>query len=63
MLSDDQPVEVRSLVDQMTLTPVAARHTERGLLVHECAARRVWTMTQKGAIQEEWLLVRRPMAA
>ncbi len=43
VLSDDQPVEVRSLVDQMALTTVAVRHTERGLLVHECATRRVWT--------------------
>ncbi len=59
VLSDDQPVEVRSLVSEMTLTPVAVRHTERGLLVYECAACRVWTLTQKGVVREEWLLVRR----
>ena len=59
VLSDDQPVEVRSLVDEMMLTPVAVRHTERGLLVHDCAARRVWTITQKGILREEWLLIRR----
>ncbi len=59
VLSDDQPVEVRSLVSEMTLTPVAVRHTERGLLVYECAACRVWTITQKGVVREEWLLVRR----
>jgi len=59
VLSDDQPVEVGSLVSEMTLTPVAVRHTERGLLVYECAACRVWTITQKGVVREEWLLVRR----
>jgi len=58
VLSDDQPVEVRSLVSEMALTPVAVRHTERGLLVYECAACRVWTITQKGVVREEWLLVR-----
>jgi len=59
VLSDDQPVEARSLVSEMTLTPVGVRHTERGLLVYECAALRVWTITQKGVVHEEWLLVRR----
>ncbi len=50
---------VRSLVDEMTLTPVAVRHTERGLLVYDCVARRVWTTTQKGTVRQEWLLIRR----
>lgn len=59
VLSDDQPVEVRSLVSEMALTPVAVRHTERGLLVYECAARRVWTLTNKGVVREEWLFARR----
>ena len=59
VLSDDQPVEVRSLVSEMTLTPVVIRHTERGLLMYECVARRVWTVTQKGVVREEWLLMRR----
>lgn len=59
VLSDDQPVAVRSLVDDMTLTPIPVRHTERGLLVYECAACRVWTVTQKKKVREEWLLVRR----
>ena len=59
VLSDDQPVEVCSLVSEMTLTPVEVRYTERGLLVYECAARRVWTITQKGVVREEWLFVRR----
>jgi hypothetical protein len=59
VINDSQPVEVRSLADVMTLTPVAIRHTERGLLVYECAARRVWTITQKGVVRKEWLFVRR----
>ena len=59
VINDCQPVEVRSLADVMTLTPVAIRHTERGLLVYECAARRVWTITPKGVVRKEWLLVRR----
>ncbi len=59
VINDSQSVKVRSLADVMTLTPVAIRHTERGLLVYECAARRVWTVTQKGVVRKEWLLVRR----
>jgi SRSO17 transposase len=62
VINDCQSVEVRSLADVVTLTPVAIRHTERGLLVAcalECAARRVWTITPKGVVRKEWLLVRR----
>jgi len=59
VINDCQPVEVRLLADVMTLAPVAIRHTERGLLVYECAARRVWTVTQKGVVRKEWLFVRR----
>ena len=58
VINDNPPVEVRSLANEITLAPVAIRHTERGLLVYECAARRVWTVTQKGMVREEWLLVR-----
>lgn len=62
VINNSQPIEVRTLGREMTLTPVAIRHTERGLLVYDCGARRVWTVTelsQKGAVREEWLLVRR----
>jgi SRSO17 transposase len=59
VINDSQPVEVSSLANEMTLTPIATRHTERGLLVYECAARRVWTITREGTVREEWLLVRR----
>ncbi|MDI6794784.1 MAG: transposase [bacterium] len=59
VLSKESPVEVRSLVSEMRRTIVTVRHTERGLLAYECAARRVWTLTKEGAVREEWLLVRR----
>jgi len=54
-----QSVEVSSLAERMTLTPVFIRPSERGLLVYDCAACRVWTVTDKGKVREEWLLVRR----
>jgi SRSO17 transposase len=61
VLSDDRPVEVRALVtgSALALQPVAVRHTERGLLTYECAARRVWTTTDAGIVREEWLFSRR----
>ncbi len=59
VLSDDQPVEVRSLLAQpdFTLQPVELRHTERGLLIYHCAARQVWTVTDEGTVRKEWLLI------
>ena len=59
VINDSQPVKVRSLADEMILAPVAIRHAERGLLVYECAARPVWTVTQEGVVRKEWLFVRR----
>ncbi len=53
-----QSVEVSTLAEEIALTPVSIRHSERGLLVYDCAARRVWTVTHKGKVREEWLLVR-----
>ena len=38
---------------------VEVRHTERGVLIHPCAARRVWTVTEVGKVREEWLFIRR----
>ena len=54
-----QSVEVSSLVFETTLTPVFIRYSERGLLTYDCAARRVWTVTDKGKVRAEWLLLRR----
>jgi len=60
VLNEFQPVQVRRLVTHpdTVLQPVDVRHTERGLLTYECAARRVWTMTEKGQVLEEWLFIR-----
>jgi len=59
VINQSQPIAVSLLGNKMTLVPVAIRHSERGLLVYECAARRVWTSTPGGVVREEWLLVRR----
>jgi hypothetical protein len=61
VLNEAQPVEVRTLVGHPDLVwqPVAIRQTERGLLTYDCAARRVWTLTPKGEVREEWLFLRR----
>ncbi len=59
LLSDEQPIEVRSLLGHpdFTLQPVELRHTERGLLIYHCAARQVWTVTDAGTVRKEWLLI------
>lgn len=61
VLNDIKPVSVGALVTHpdMARQPVAIRHTERGLLTYECAARRVWTITPAGQVLEEWLFLRR----
>lgn len=61
VLSDDNPGEVRALCPHpdLVLQPGEIRHTERGVLTYECAARRVWTVPQAGQVREEWLFIRR----
>jgi len=61
VLTDVQPVEVRSLVDHPDFAwhPVAVRHAERGVLTYPCTARRVWTLTPDMAVREEWVFIRR----
>jgi len=54
-----QSVEVSSLIPETLLTPVYVRYSERGLLIYDCAARRIWTITDKGKVREEWLFLRR----
>lgn len=58
VLSDDEPVEPRSITEGLHLEPVVVRHTERGLLEVRCTARRVWTVAQGGKVMEEWLFVK-----
>ena len=55
------PIAVRDLLTRsdLSLQPVGVRHTERGLLTYECAARRVWTITPDHTVREEWLFIRR----
>lgn len=61
VLSDGQPLEVRSIATHpdIVLHPLEIRHTERGVLTYECTARRVWTITESGQVREEWLFIRR----
>jgi SRSO17 transposase len=61
VLNEVKPVEVRKVATQAdtVLQPIEIRHTERGLLVYECAARRVWTITPLGEVRQEWLFIRR----
>jgi SRSO17 transposase len=61
VLNEVQPVQVRALETHpdFILHPVDIRHTERGMLTYECAARRVWTIPEAGQVREEWLFVRR----
>jgi SRSO17 transposase len=61
VLNDLQPVAVRTLVDHPDFgrQPVTIRHTERGWLTYQCAARRVWTLTPNLEVREEWLFIRR----
>jgi SRSO17 transposase len=61
VLSADKPVEVRGLVSRgdFVLQTIEVRYTERGLLTYGCFARRVWTITEKGKVRQEWLFIRR----
>jgi SRSO17 transposase len=61
VLSEGKPVKVKEIVNysDFILAPIQIRHTERGLLIYECFARRVWTVTDQGRVMEEWLFVRR----
>jgi SRSO17 transposase len=60
VLNQVKPVEVRQIVSyaDTVLQPVEIRHTERGLLVYKCTARRVWTISTLGEVRQEWLFIR-----
>jgi SRSO17 transposase len=60
VLSDDEPVEVRDVAKRSdtVFQTIEVRHIERGVLIHPCAARRVWTVTEGGEVREEWLFIR-----
>lgn len=61
VLNGVEPVEVRTLVahPDFALQLIATRHTERGLLIYECATRQVWTITPANEVREEWLFLRK----
>lgn len=61
VLNEVQPKEARALGSdpELFLEPVEIRYTERGLLTYQCAARRVWTITEQGQVRQEWLFIRR----
>jgi SRSO17 transposase len=61
VLSGDKAVQVREVVNQpdFKAQPIQIRHSERGPLIYECFARRVWTVTEQGKVREEWLFIRR----
>ena len=54
-------VEARQVMELtgIQLQPVEVRHTERGTLVYECAAQRVWKKNRRGEVRAEWLFIRR----
>ena len=61
VLNDVDPVEVRDVArrSDTVFRTVEVRHTERGVLIQPCAARRVWTVTEEGQVREEWLFIHR----
>lgn len=61
VLNGSKPVEALAVLTlpDMAPRPVEIRQSERGTLVYECAARRVWTVSKSGEVREEWLFVRR----
>ena len=61
VVSEAQPVAVRDLLahPDLALQPVAIRHTERGMLTYECAARPVFVLGPDGRPRDEWLFIRR----
>ena len=52
-----RPVEVRTLVNQLSQKEVTVRSTERGWLIYRCAILTVWTLTEEGDVQKEKLFV------
>ena len=57
VLNEVKPVEVRNLVSNTVLQPIEIRHTERGLLIYQSAARRIWTIANDGLVRQEWLFI------
>ena len=50
---------IGQLIGNMSLVDIPVRQFERGMLVAQCAASRVWTVAPDGTVLREWLLVRK----
>lgn len=61
ILNGVEPIRVSELAHHCAwrLQLMALRQSERGLLSYECAARRIWTITETGQVRCEWLFIRR----
>lgn len=61
VLDGVRPIEVRELARSGSLNwrKVKVRPSERGDLTYECAALRVWTVSDEGEAREEWLFLHR----
>ncbi|MFO7943297.1 MAG: IS701 family transposase [Anaerolineales bacterium] len=55
-----QEVKVRDLEQNpnFVFQTVEVRYTERGWLAYACAAKRVYTITDRGQVRKEWLFIR-----
>ena len=56
VLNGVEPVQVETKKEEVVLQEVQIRHTERGLLVYDGAAKQIWTITDEGEVRSEWLL-------
>lgn len=61
VLSNHEPLEVREVArrSDTVFQTIEVRHVERGVLIHPCAARPVWTVTEDNQVRREWLFIRR----
>ncbi len=57
VLNEIPPISARDLAATIALKAVEVRNTERGSLILTCAAQQVWTITEKGAVRQEWLVI------
>ena len=61
VLNGVKPLKAHQIAKRLeaTFQPVDIRPCERGRLIYECAAQKVWTITSKGEVRAERLFVRK----
>lgn len=60
ILSNEKPVNVNGLIDQLEWKTIKIRNTERGILKNQFASKRVFVYYEEDEeVVEEWLVVRR----